>query len=66
MQMSKSNIIILCTQHVGCDNILGSEVKEDNCRVCGGDGTTCDKVMGVFEGPVSNKTGCKYTNPFTL
>ena len=35
-------------QHVGCDNILGSDAKEDRCRVCGGDGSTCEATEGLF------------------
>lgn len=34
---------------VGCDMILGSEAKEDKCRECGGDGSTCDTLEGVFD-----------------
>ncbi|XP_055088517.1 ADAMTS-like protein 3 [Periophthalmus magnuspinnatus] len=33
-------------QEVGCDRQLGSRVKEDNCGVCGGDGSTCRLVRG--------------------
>lgn len=40
--------ILLCLQHVGCNNILGSDAKEDRCRVCGGDGSTCDAIEGFF------------------
>uniref|UniRef100_A0A669CLV5 ADAM metallopeptidase with thrombospondin type 1 motif 6 n=1 Tax=Oreochromis niloticus TaxID=8128 RepID=A0A669CLV5_ORENI len=36
------------TNHVGCDNILGSDAKEDRCRVCGGDGSTCEATEGLF------------------
>ncbi|KAI7793269.1 A disintegrin and metalloproteinase with thrombospondin motifs 6 [Triplophysa rosa] len=35
-------------KHVGCDNILGSDAKEDRCRVCGGDGSTCEVSEGLF------------------
>uniref|UniRef100_H3AJS8 ADAM metallopeptidase with thrombospondin type 1 motif 10 n=1 Tax=Latimeria chalumnae TaxID=7897 RepID=H3AJS8_LATCH len=35
-------------KHVGCDRILGSDAREDRCRVCGGDSTTCETVEGVF------------------
>ncbi|XP_075302781.1 A disintegrin and metalloproteinase with thrombospondin motifs 6-like isoform X3 [Opisthocomus hoazin] len=35
-------------KHVGCDNILGSDAKEDRCRVCGGDGSTCEAIEGLF------------------
>ncbi|XP_071038355.1 papilin-like [Parasteatoda tepidariorum] len=34
---------------VGCDRVLGSTTKEDECRVCGGDGTSCKVVKGVFD-----------------
>lgn len=33
---------------MGCDNILGSDAKEDRCRVCGGDGSTCETTEGLF------------------
>ncbi|XP_042237860.1 papilin-like isoform X4 [Homarus americanus] len=36
-----------CMQ-VGCDHILGSSAQEDNCRVCGGDGSTCNTITGDF------------------
>ncbi|XP_062340795.1 A disintegrin and metalloproteinase with thrombospondin motifs 6 [Osmerus eperlanus] len=35
-------------KHVGCDNILGSDAKEDRCRVCGGEGSTCEATEGLF------------------
>ncbi|KAM4719507.1 A disintegrin and metalloproteinase with thrombospondin motifs 6 [Anableps anableps] len=35
-------------KHVGCDNILDSAAKEDRCRVCGGDGSTCEATEGLF------------------
>lgn len=35
-------------QHVGCDRILGSDVREDRCRICGGDGSSCVSVEGLF------------------
>ena len=40
--------VLICSQHVGCDNILGSDAKEDRCRVCGGDGSTCEATEGFF------------------
>ncbi|KAK7073727.1 hypothetical protein SK128_001458, partial [Halocaridina rubra] len=33
---------------VGCDKILGSSAKEDKCRICGGDGSTCNTITGEF------------------
>ncbi|XP_045889199.1 ADAMTS-like protein 3 [Micropterus dolomieu] len=35
----------LC-QEVGCDRQLASGAREDNCGVCGGDGSTCRLVRG--------------------
>ncbi|XP_078802043.1 A disintegrin and metalloproteinase with thrombospondin motifs 10 isoform X3 [Oryzias latipes] len=35
-------------KHVGCDRVLGSDVREDRCRICGGDGSSCVSVEGVF------------------
>ncbi|XP_061433351.1 A disintegrin and metalloproteinase with thrombospondin motifs 6-like [Lethenteron reissneri] len=35
-------------RHVGCDRRLGSSAVEDKCRVCGGDGSTCETVHGAF------------------
>uniref|UniRef100_A0A8C8RTK6 Peptidase M12B domain-containing protein n=1 Tax=Pelusios castaneus TaxID=367368 RepID=A0A8C8RTK6_9SAUR len=35
-------------KHVGCDRVLGSDLKEDRCRVCGGDGSTCETIEGIF------------------
>ncbi|XP_040039835.2 A disintegrin and metalloproteinase with thrombospondin motifs 10 isoform X1 [Gasterosteus aculeatus] len=35
-------------KHVGCDRVLGSDVREDRCRVCGGDGSSCVSVEGLF------------------
>ncbi|CAH1244241.1 ADAMTS6 [Branchiostoma lanceolatum] len=31
---------------VGCDRLLDSHTVEDKCRLCGGDGTTCETVSG--------------------
>lgn len=27
---------------------MGSDAREDRCRVCGGDGSTCDAIEGFF------------------
>uniref|UniRef100_A0A8D8Q017 Papilin n=1 Tax=Cacopsylla melanoneura TaxID=428564 RepID=A0A8D8Q017_9HEMI len=34
---------------VGCDGLLGSPLREDRCRVCGGDGSSCQTLRGVLE-----------------
>uniref|UniRef100_UPI00398E7D77 ADAMTS-like protein 5 isoform X2 n=1 Tax=Pristiophorus japonicus TaxID=55135 RepID=UPI00398E7D77 len=36
---------------VGCGQILGSEEKEDACRVCGGRNNTCQRYRSVFTTP---------------
>lgn len=33
--------VIVCFQPVGCDLQLNSDLKIDECGVCGGDGSTC-------------------------
>ncbi|XP_032162777.1 ADAMTS-like protein 1 isoform X1 [Mustela erminea] len=42
----------LC-QIVGCDHQLGSIIKEDNCGVCSGDGSTCRLVRGQYKSQLS-------------
>uniref|UniRef100_A0A8C7KKD5 ADAM metallopeptidase with thrombospondin type 1 motif, 10 n=1 Tax=Oncorhynchus kisutch TaxID=8019 RepID=A0A8C7KKD5_ONCKI len=39
--------MLLCA-HVGCDRILSSDVREDRCRMCGGDGSSCEAIEGLF------------------
>ncbi|XP_057565106.1 A disintegrin and metalloproteinase with thrombospondin motifs 10 isoform X5 [Hippopotamus amphibius kiboko] len=43
-------------KHVGCDRVLGSDLREDKCRVCGGDGSACETIEGVF-GPALSGAG---------
>ncbi|XP_065722467.2 papilin isoform X3 [Drosophila suzukii] len=33
---------------VGCDMMLGSNAKEDKCRKCGGDGSTCKTIRNTI------------------
>ncbi|XP_015037150.2 papilin isoform X5 [Drosophila pseudoobscura] len=33
---------------VGCDMMLGSDAKEDKCRKCGGDGSTCKTIHNTY------------------
>ena len=40
-------------REVGCDGMLGSDVQEDLCRNCGGDGKDCNTVTGVLDDKVS-------------
>ncbi|CAL4063966.1 unnamed protein product, partial [Meganyctiphanes norvegica] len=34
---------------LGCDKVMGSKAREDNCGVCGGDGVTCDTHTYHYE-----------------
>ncbi|KRT86056.1 hypothetical protein AMK59_2573, partial [Oryctes borbonicus] len=36
-------------QPVGCDMMLGSDAREDQCRVCEGDGSTCNTMSGLLD-----------------
>ncbi|XP_021914572.1 papilin-like [Zootermopsis nevadensis] len=60
---------------VGCDMMLGSTAREDKCRECGGDGSSCNTVRGLLEMddgdlqvgyndilPIRNVTGHYYLN----
>ncbi|XP_071546961.1 protein madd-4 isoform X3 [Panulirus ornatus] len=51
-------------QKVGCDLRLGSEAVVDQCGVCGGDGTTCNKPSYYWDkranGPCSASCGGGY------
>lgn len=33
---------------MGCDWVVDSTAEEDDCGICQGDGTKCDKVEGVY------------------
>ncbi|GBN51251.1 Papilin [Araneus ventricosus] len=37
------------SEAVGCDKVLGSTTKVDACGVCGGDGSSCRVVKGIFD-----------------
>lgn len=41
----------------GCDGIIGSKLQYDKCAVCGGDNSSCTKVVGTF-----NKKSKGYTD----
>ncbi|MBV97868.1 Papilin, partial [Eschrichtius robustus] len=41
--------LVSAWQVVGCDHNLDSWKQEDKCLQCGGDGTTCYPVTGVFD-----------------
>eukprot|EP00094_Tigriopus_californicus_P005670 TCALIF_05465-PA protein Name:"Similar to Ppn Papilin (Drosophila melanogaster)" AED:0.16 eAED:0.17 QI:0/0/0/0.82/0.81/0.82/34/0/2463 len=38
---------------VGCDGVLNGNQVEDKCRVCGGDGTDCNTVIGTLDEEVT-------------
>ncbi|XP_075979285.1 ADAM metallopeptidase with thrombospondin type 1 motif B [Anticarsia gemmatalis] len=42
---------------VGCDWIIGSEMEEDQCGVCGGNGTACKTVQGIYDKGTTKQSG---------
>lgn len=42
-------VAMYCLQPVGCDMMLGSSAREDKCRECGGDGSSCNTIQGLLE-----------------
>ncbi|VVC95252.1 unnamed protein product [Leptidea sinapis] len=42
---------------VGCDWIVDSEVEEDECGVCGGDGSACKTVQGIYNKDTTRQSG---------
>ncbi|XP_045512095.1 A disintegrin and metalloproteinase with thrombospondin motifs 7-like [Pieris brassicae] len=42
---------------VGCDWIVDSDVEEDECGVCGGDGSACKTVQGIYNKDTVRRTG---------
>lgn len=43
-----SNFAVLFKE-VGCDWVVDSLAKEDDCGICHGDGTTCDRIEGFYD-----------------
>ncbi|CRL05730.1 CLUMA_CG018759, isoform A [Clunio marinus] len=42
---------------VGCDWIVGSNTTEDQCGICGGDGSTCSTIKGEFTKKINMSEG---------
>ncbi|KPJ19387.1 A disintegrin and metalloproteinase with thrombospondin motifs 7 [Papilio machaon] len=42
---------------VGCDWIVGSELEEDACGVCGGSGAACKTVLGIYTKDTARQPG---------
>ncbi|CAH0687809.1 unnamed protein product [Spodoptera exigua] len=42
---------------VGCDWIVGSETEEDKCGVCGGNGSACKTVQGIYSKGTTRQSG---------
>jgi len=53
---------MLFVQRVGCDRVLGSSAVEDKCRVCGGDGSSCETIHGVIDIDLEDDGDCKLTD----
>lgn len=42
---------------VGCDWIVGSDTEEDQCGVCGGNGSACKTVQGIYNKGTTKQSG---------
>ncbi|XP_026493067.2 A disintegrin and metalloproteinase with thrombospondin motifs 7 [Vanessa tameamea] len=42
---------------VGCDWIVNSDVEEDECGVCGGNGSACKTVQGIYNKDTTRQSG---------
>lgn len=42
---------------VGCDWIVDSDAEEDACGVCGGDGSACKTVQGIYSKGTTRQSG---------
>ncbi|XP_052742617.1 A disintegrin and metalloproteinase with thrombospondin motifs 7 isoform X1 [Bicyclus anynana] len=42
---------------VGCDWIVDSDVEEDECGVCGGNGSDCKTVQGIYNKDTTRQSG---------
>ncbi|PZC79906.1 hypothetical protein B5X24_HaOG215670 [Helicoverpa armigera] len=42
---------------VGCDWIVGSDTEEDKCGVCGGNGSACKTVQGIYSKGTTKQSG---------
>lgn len=42
---------------VGCDWVVGSELEEDACGICGGDGSACKTVQGIYSKGTTKQSG---------
>ena len=51
VSLRRANVEI--SQEIGCDKVLGSNLREDVCGVCGGNGSECRNVTGK----VKRRTG---------
>ncbi|XP_070211907.1 thrombospondin type-1 domain-containing protein 4-like isoform X2 [Littorina saxatilis] len=41
-------LLVFATADVGCDGILGSGAMVDQCGICGGEGSTCRVISGIY------------------
>lgn len=51
------NKILGVCYKVGCDWIVGSDMEEDACGVCGGNGSDCKTVQGIYNKDTTRISG---------
>ncbi|CAH2087110.1 unnamed protein product [Euphydryas editha] len=42
---------------VGCDWVVNSDIEEDECGVCGGNGSACKTVQGIYNKDTTRQSG---------
>ena len=48
--------LVCLIQGAGCDHILDSDTRRDECGVCGGDNSSCKTVTGNYNKQQNGKT----------
>ena len=46
-------ILLLLFKSGGCDNILYSSKRNDNCGICGGNNDSCEEISKMIEAPTT-------------
>ena len=44
---------------VGCDGRMNSDLSDDNCGVCGGNGRSCRQIANTYRGYIKEKRRSK-------
>ena len=53
--MKNFKFLYFIMQEIGCDRVLGSDLKEDDCGVCNGDGSKCRNISSKVTKRINRK-----------